>query len=201
MVSRGPLLSLDRYLASRKERKEKATYKVELSLPIKLIYLPLRLPMNQMHLEPIHRVPHRHTLPPARRIPHLPYRTRRRDAPRRQLQILPALHHKRRAAKGVFLLPFCGAVDKGLGTVTAVVHGFVGLTGVEARDLGEAEVGEELLLAVEVDVGVVDVREADEVYLFHVRGGEGRRGSVGGWCGGGWRHGYVWASCYTTLGF
>ena len=166
-----------------------------------LVHLPLRLPMDQMHLEPIHRIPHRHTLAPARRILHLPYRTRRRDTPRRQLQILPALHHKRRAAEGVFRLPLCRTVDKGLGAVTPVVNRVVGLTRVEARDLGEAKVGEELLLALEVDVGVVDVCEADEDYFFHVRGGEGRRGSVGAWCGGGWRHGYVWASCYTTLEF
>lgn len=163
-------------------------WEIKLPLPIIPIHLPLRLPMHQMHLEPIHRIPHRHTLPPARRILHLPYRARRRDTPRRQLQILPALHHKRRAAEGVFLLPLCGAVDKWLGAVTSVVDCFVGLAGVEVRDGGEAEVGEELLLAREVGVGVVDVGEADEGYFFDGRGGEGR---VGGWSGGGWRHGCV----------
>lgn len=145
-----------------------------------LLHLPLHLAINQMYHEPIHRILNRHTLPPARRILHLPDLTRGRDGPGRQLQILSAFHHKRRPAKGI-LLALRRAIQKRLGSITAVVDRLVGLPHVQARDFREAKVLQECVLALEAGVGVVDVGDADEDYLFRVAG------RLGG-CDGGRRH-------------
>lgn len=157
--------------------EEESTHKIEISLLMRLFHLPRHLSINQMNLKPIHRILNRDALAPAGRLLHLPNLTRGRNRPRRQLEILPTFHDEGRAPKGV-LVALGRTIDERLGSVAAVVDRFVRFARVQARDLCAAKVGQELVLALEAGVGVVDMGDADEVYLSRLAG----RG------GGGWRH-------------
>ena len=64
---------------------------------------------------------------------------------------------------------FGGAVDEGVGPVTAVVD----LVGANALGFGEAEVEEEFVGFFKVNMGLVDVGEADETDFLGWRGGRG----------------------------
>ena len=130
-----------------------------------------------MDHKPIHRILDRHILPPAGRMLHFPNLARVRDDPSRQLQILPTFHDERGAPKGIFLA-LGQTIDEWLGSIATVVDRLIGFANVEARDFCEAKVVQELNLSLEVDMSVVDVGDANEVYFPRLAG-------LGG---GGWRH-------------
>ena len=152
-----------------KTLSERRAYKVELLLLVLLLHLPLHLSVNQMHHESVHWILDRHTLPSAGGMLHFPDLTRSGNDPGRQLQVLPTFHHERRTPKAI-LLTLGRAVQERLGSITAVVDGLVHLPHIESRDFCEAEVCQELMLALEAGVGVVDVADADEVDFSRVAG-------------------------------
>lgn len=167
---------------------EESTYEIEISLLMRLFHLPRQLSVNQMNLKPIHRILNRDAFAPAGRLLHLPYLTRSRNRPRRQLQILPTLHDEGRAPKGI-LLALGRTINERLASVAAVVDGFVRFAHVQARDLCKAKIGQEMVLALEAGVGVVDMSDANEIYFPRLA----RRG------GGGWRHVRLASKRYACL--